>query len=258
MYEDEDDVPTGEFELPDLEFDQDGNPVIPRVTDEWLWTMQAAVRRMQQSTRFEVTREDTFRPVPEIVRETVQSAAGVVAAPTISSLYDVTDGYELEWNYQYGEESAEGRIHLYGFAEVFGTWLHQLWGEHAEDAPQREQDFSWEIRGFDAAEGNGRQVVMHTPEHLPSYDLYWYAPNERAYPLRIDFLQYLECLTHTCGLSNWQLLVADFDPEGDPEAAEKAALCAAQLERLFPDADLSAFGRAPSATPTDSGADEEE
>ena len=240
---DEDDVATGEFPAVKLEFDNDGHPVIPRISDEWLWAMQAAIANMQKSSRFRVESEDWFRPVPDIVKETVQSAAGMVAAPTIASLYELTDGFEMSWSYE--EDGAfvpGGRVHLYGFAEVFGSWLHKLWGEHPDDAGDGEQDFTWEIRAFDAAEADSPyQVVMPTPEMLPTYNLYWHASASKTYPLRVDFLEYLQLLTETRGLHGWQWLVCDVDTSQDPEALEQIRRCTVLMKRLFPDVDLSRY-----------------
>ena len=231
----EDDVPTGEFDAVELPIDDAGNPIIPRVTDAWLFAMQRSVKRMLQSAKFRVDHEETFRPVPDVVRETVQSASGMVAAPTISSLYQITDGYELRWSVQRdGEYVPSGTIHLYGFAEVFGTWLHKLWGEHDDDAPLHEEDFTWEIRGFDRANENGSfQVVMHTAENMPTYGLFWHSPRNKTYRLKIGFLDYLALLTKTCGLHDWQYIVAEFDPEADADAAQRAADAQGALKELF-------------------------
>lgn len=239
---DEDSVMTGEFPAVQLAVDNDGNPIIPRVTDEWLWEMQAVVTEMRKMTGFRVENEDWFRPVPDVVRETVQSAAGMVVAPTIASLYQLSDGFEMEWSYETGGAFVPGgRIHLYGFAEVFGTWLHKLWGEHEEDAAQAEQDFTWEIRAFDAGEEESPyQVVMHTPDVLPTYNLYWHAPSKKTYPIRVDFLEYLECLTQTRGLHGWQYMVCD-GVEGDTEALERIRECTRLMRKLFPDVDLSRY-----------------
>ena len=128
---DEDDVATGEFDAVELELDADGNPVVPLVTEDWMWEIQGAVDYMRKRSKFRVDQEDFFRPVPDIVKGMVESAAGMTAAPTIASLFDVTDGYELRWSRKEGDEFVPvGSIHLYGFAEVFGNWLHKLWGEH--------------------------------------------------------------------------------------------------------------------------------
>lgn len=240
---DEDDVPTGEFPAVELELDDEGNPIVPRVTDEWLWAMQAAVTAMRKSAKFRVDNEDFFRPVPDIVRETVQSAAGMEAAPTIASLYNITDGFEMQWSYaEDGEFVPGGRIHLYGFAEVFGSWLHKVWGEHPEDASESEQDFTWEIRALDAAaEDSPYQVVMHTPEVLPTYNLYWHAPSDRTYRLKLDFLEYLQCLTETRGLNGWQYMVSDVDLSEDEVAFEAVRRCTRLMKELFSDVDLSRY-----------------
>ncbi len=240
---DQDEVATGEFPAVQLEVDNDGNPVIARITDEWLWAMQGVATKMRKSARFRVDNEDWFRPVPDIVKETVQSAAGMVAAPTIASLYDLTDGYEFAWSYESdGAFVPGGTIHLYGFAEVFGSWLHKIWGEHPDDAPQGEQDFTWEIRAFDAADPDSAyQVVMHTPEGLPSYNLYWHAGSQKTYRLRVDFLEYLHCLAETRGLHGWQYMICDVDLTEDAEAHARIAECTALMKSLFPSVDLSRY-----------------
>jgi hypothetical protein len=240
---DEDSVVTGEFEAVELVLDAEGNPVIPMVTEEWIWAMQAVATEMRKDKRFRVDSEEFFRPVPDIVKETVQSAAGMVAAPTVASLYNVTDGYELQWSYERGGAlMPAGSIHLYGFAEVFGSWLHKIWGEYPEGADQAAEDFTWEIRALDAArEDHPFQVVMHTPEVLPTYTLFWHSPHGKTYRLRVDFLEYLECLTETRGLFGWQYMVCDVDLTEDAEALERVRECTAQMRTMFPRVDLSRY-----------------
>lgn len=196
--------------------------------------------------------------MPDIVKETVQSAAGMLAAPTIASLYDLTDGYELAWSYkQDGEFVPGGTVHLYGFAEVFGSWLHKLWGEHPEDASAAEEDFTWELRALDSGDpADPHQVVMHTPEVLPTYNLYWHAPSGTTYPLRIDFMEYLDRLTQTRGLHGWQYMVADVDPDRDPEARAHIVRCTRLMRELFPAVDLSGYTTLESAD-DDGGTDAE-
>lgn len=239
---DEDEMVTGEWPAVEVQLDAEGNPVIPKVTDEWMWAMQGAVNRMQRNPKFKVENEDWFRPVPDIVKETVQSAAGMVAAPTIASLYELSDGFEMSWSFDKdGEFVPGGRVHLYGFAEVFGTWLHKLWGEHPDDAADPEVDFTWEIRAFDgAALDDPYQVVMHTPDVLPTYNLYWHAADGRTYPLRLGFLEYLDRLTETRGLHGWQLMFAEVDAD-DQDAFEKIRECTRLMKSLFPEVDLADY-----------------
>lgn len=236
---DEDDVATGEFPAVQLKLDDEGRPIAPRVSEDWLWSMRTMVTRMKQRGKYEILNEETYRPVPEIVRGTVEAAAGMVVAPTIASLYQVSDGYDLQWT---GAGDVSGHIHLYGFAEVFGSWLHKLWGEHDEDAPEAEVDFSWEVRGFDAAAADDpHQVVLHTAEGLPSYNLYWYAPRGRSYRMRVGFLEYLDRLRETRGLRGWQYMVCDVDLSSDDEAREHIIRCTSWMRAHFPDVDLSHY-----------------
>lgn len=236
---DEDDVATGEFAAVEVDLDDEGRPIAPRVSTDWLWSMRTMVTRMKQRGKYNIVSEETFRPVPEIIRGTVESAAGMVVAPTIASLYEVSDGYELQWT---GEDDLGGKIHLYGFAEVFGTWLHKLWGEHDEDAPSSEVDFTWEIRGFDAAsDDDPHQVVLHTADGLPSYNLYWHAPRGNTYRMRVGFLEYLERLRETRGLHGWQYMVCDADLTKDEEARFHVARCTSWMKAHFPDVDLSNY-----------------
>lgn len=239
----EDDIVTGEFEA--VELDAEGNLVVPKVSEEWLFKMKTAARRLQKNDKFELEYEESFRPVPDVLKEHVESAAGMVAAPTVASFYSVTDGFEMSWlrKDDSGEYVPGGRIHLYGFAEVFGSWLGHLWGEHPEDASEESVDFTWEIRGFDGAnEDEPHSAVMHVPEMLPTYALYWHAPHGKSYRLRVDFLEYLQCLTETCGLHGWQYMVcAPEDLRNDDVALAKIQECTRLMAELFPDVDMSCY-----------------
>jgi hypothetical protein len=78
-------------------------------------------------------------------------------------------------------------------------------------------------------------------EVLPRYDLYWHASYEKTYPIRVDFLEYLECLIETRGLNGWQYMVCDVDLESDDEALERVIECARWMKKLFPEVDLSRY-----------------
>lgn len=239
---DEDEVATGEFELPEL--DEEGHPVLPVVDFEWFWRLEKMVRDLQARARFRVDRHVAHRPVPDVVRDHMESASGLKVSPTVGSLYSVTDGFELAWSLNEGDEWVPGgQIQLFGFAEVFGSWLNRLWDEYPEGATDEEIDFTWDIRGFDGAwEGDDHITVLHVPEILPRYHLYWHSPTRTTYRLRVDFLEYLECLTETRGLCGWQYMVCDrADLEGDDEALERIAQCTRRMRSLFPDVDLSRY-----------------
>lgn len=239
----EDDIETGEFEA--VELDDEGTPVIPVVSEDWLWRMQGAVSQMHKKKGFEVRFEENFRPAAHVVKETLQSAAGMTVPTTIASLWDITDGYELGWLYvdeESGEQIAAGDVHIFGYGDVFGSWLGKLWGEHPEDASEAEIDFTWEIRGFDAAGDHSPYgAVFHVAEVLPRYDLFWHAPHEKTYPIRVDFLEYLECLVETRGLHGWQYMVCDVDLQEDDEALERVRECTRLMRKLFPEVDLSRY-----------------
>ncbi len=241
---DEDDVATGEFEA--VELDDDGVPVIPRVTDDWFWQLEKHVRELEARTSFEVASSESHRPPPEILKEHLASASGLKQIPeTIVSLYDITDGYDLSWRRKNEDDEwvPGGEIHLFGFAEVFGKWVGSLWGEAPEGAEQEALDFSWELRGFDGADPDDeRMVVFHVPEVLPRYHLYWHAPRGATYRLRVDFLAYLQCLLETRGLCGWQYMVCELDDlEGDDEALARVRECTSLMRKLFPDVDLSNY-----------------
>ena len=239
---DEDEVATGEFDLPEL--DEEGHPVAPRVDHEWFWRLEKAIRKLAARDQFQVERHNAHRPVPDVVRDHVQSAGGLKVSPTVGSLYDITDGFELVWGVREGDAWVPGgQIQLFGFAEVFGSWLGRLWDVYPEGASDEAIDFTWDIRGFDgAAAGDDNMVVFHVPEILPRYHLYWHSPTRRTYRLRVDFLEYLECLVQTCGLCGWQYMMCDrAELEGDDEALERVRECTRRMRALFPDVDLSRY-----------------
>jgi len=239
---DEDSVATGEFEA--VEVDDEGNPVIPTVDHEWFWTMERVVRDLHASNTFKVVSSESHRPAPDVVKEHLEVAGGLQVPTTIRSLYDIIDGYDLRWQYKAGDEWVDGgQIQLYGFGEVFGSWLGTLWDEAPEGASPEDVDFTWELRGFDGADADSAYMtVFHVPDVLPRYNLYWHSPHEKTYRLRIDFLEYLECLTETRGLCGWQYMVCDdADLEGDDEALERVRQCTTLMAELFPEVDLSRY-----------------
>lgn len=239
---DEDSVPTGELAV--LEVDDEGNPIVPVVSHEWYWNLEKVVRELEASKKFRVDRAESHRPAPVVVKEHLQSAGGLTVPTTIASLYEIIDGYDLEWSYKSGEDWVKGgQIRLFGFGEVFGSWLGKLWDEVPEGASPEDVDFTWELRGFDGADTDRECLtVFHVPEVLPRYNLYWHCPHKKTYRLRVDFLEYLECLTETRGLCGWQYMVCDdADLEGDDEALERVRQCTSLMRELFPEVDLSRY-----------------
>lgn len=241
---DQDEVATGEFEA--VELDEEGNPIARRVPHEWLWTFERRIREMEARASFDVHQSEAHRPPPDVLKEHLMTASGLKVLPdTIVSFFDITDGYDLRWSRKDADGAwvPGGEARLFGFAEVFGKWINELWDVHGDDATKEEVDFTWELRGFDGADSNDDHIVVfHVPEVLPRYDLYWHEPRGRTYRLRVDFLEYLECLSETRGLCGWQYMVCDLeDLREDDEALERVRECTALMKDLFPEVDLSRY-----------------
>lgn len=238
---DEENVATGEFEV---ELDEEGNPIVPRVHADWLFRMGDAVEEMYRDKRFKVDHFESFRPPPEVVVSTLEHRLGLHIPETIMSLYHVTDGLELRWRFndQDAGITAGGRVHLFGFGEVFGNWVDRIWGVVGDDASSEKEDFTWELRGFDeASDESDYLAVMHVPESLPTFNLYFYAPHGRVYRLDTDFVGYVEHLATTRGLNGWQYMISDADFGTDAVAREAVERCSRQMSSLFPEVDLGGY-----------------
>lgn len=209
------------------------------ITFSWLADLYKLVEQFDHHDEIHIDRFETFPSVGEFVRETLGDGLPFEIPDQIMSFYNVIDGFELKWSHM-GEPA--GHIRMCGFGEVFGSWIDKLWGvvPDSQKDDEDEVDFSWEIRGIDDGGDHDFLTVMHTPENLPSFSLYFRNPIGATYRLDVDFPKYLELLLITRGVTGWQYLVSDVDYNEDAEALEHALKATAQIQKLFPKA-LSAY-----------------
>ncbi|MEZ4459308.1 MAG: hypothetical protein R3E66_06195 [bacterium] len=237
---DEDDIPTGEFEV-----DEDGVLQRPRrLKFNDLVQLKKLFEAFEKDDAFLLLRSEMYQPASDVVVSTIESGIGVAVPDHILSFYQaISDGVEFDWTFvEDGEEKAAGGFHLYNFGKVFGTWVDEVWGVVSPDATERERDFSWELRPIEAPYRGGQHyTVMHVPEFAPGYGLYYHNPNGTSHRLDLDFAAYFDCLLETRGFHGWQFLVSDVDFAKDDYARQRAEAFHTMMPRLFPTTDFSGY-----------------
>lgn len=229
-------------DLEDLE-EEESVPRARRVTQDWLWEMNAVVHAMYARDDIDVRFYNTYDPVSLFVLEQAETSMGMVIPDAIRSFYEVTDGMELQWSWRDGEEwRPGGEVHMHSFGKVFGSWLDSLWG-HSDSDSSDVIDFTWELRGVEqqASWEADWTTVLHMPEDLPTYQLYIHDPRAQTVMLDLDFLDYCEAIIDTRGVYGWQFLATEADFEEMPEIGAHAANALEIMGKVFPDVDISRF-----------------
>jgi hypothetical protein len=213
------------------------------LTTEWLWEMNSVVNTMHARDDIEVHVYEHYAPVSLFTLEQVESSMGIVVPDPVRSFYRVTDGLELRWSWRDGDRLIPGgEIHMHPFGTVFGNWLDTIWGKAATDAADV-IDFTWELRGVEQQASWQNEAdwmtVLHMPEGMPFYQLYFHDPMSRTLLLEMDFMDYCDALIDTRGTYGWQFLATEVDFDEQPEIRAAAADARATLERVFPNVDIS-------------------
>ena len=187
-------------------------------------------------------------PVPQVVLEALEDGLGLRLPPQITSLYRQTDGFEFRWQWRddEGQLRPGGAVRMVGFSTVFGNWLGTLWDEVEGVDPAR-LDFIWQLRGIDDTPGDSPpgttpMTVMQMEEEAPSYRLYLHDLEGGSYPLDLDLYGYVEAALETRGILGWQLLFCTgYDLDEDPLGLGTPEQVYEQIDRFFPDVNLSRF-----------------
>lgn len=237
----EDEPITGEVEgiegdAPAVQF---GSKRPRRMTLEYLFDLREMVEEMRKKSKIKVHRFDIHDPTPDVVVELMEAGLGSYVPELVLSFFkSVSDGLELKWDYEEDDElKPGGHINVLNFGRVFGSWLDELWGVSAEDASEKDVNFTWELRALEALEVGDRKVmtVLHVAEDEPTYELYFHDPYGASHQLDLDFVDYFECLLDTRGFYGWQYMVSDVDFDQVPHAAERAREFHRVMPGLFPD-----------------------
>jgi hypothetical protein len=213
------------------------------ITNEWLWEMNDAVDAMYARDEIEVHVYDHYAPVSLFTLEHVESSMGIVIPDQLRSFYRVTDGMELRWSWRDGDElKPGGQIHMHPFGTVFGNWIDKIWGKAASDETDL-IDFTWELRGVEQQAGwtdeSDWMTVLHMPEGLPFYQLYFHDAMTQTLLLDLDFVDYCNALIDTRGAYGWQFLATEVDFDEQPEVRELAATALSTIGEVFPTVDIS-------------------
>ena len=211
-------------------------PTGPRgVGYDWVEKVIAVITELDRHPDLRIDKFQMHPPVSDFVKETMGDSMAFELPDAILSYYKVCDGLDLEWSYRDGAAfHPGGSIQLYGYGEVFGSWLNVLWGTTVEGADEDEVDFSWEIRAIDGGQaGDDFLTVMHTPETLPSFNLYYREPAGETFTLAVDFLEYLDAMLEARGALGWQALVAETSDRSHPTLKTKAKQATGIINRFF-------------------------
>lgn len=239
MAVDEDDIPTGEFEVED--------EAASRLDLEDLLQLRDTVDALVAHQDFHLLKYDTFQPTSDVVISMMETGIGIaIPTPVLSFFREISDGLDVVWTYfREGHEPSHGNVQLYNFGRVFGTWVDEVWGVVPEGGDQRDLDFSWELRPIEAPHPGGTHyTVMHVPDFAPTYNLYYHDPKGSSHRLSVDFVGYFRCLLETRGFYGWQFLVSDVDFETHPVARERAEAFHRLMPKMFPDTDFSRYRNA--------------
>jgi len=236
----EDDIPTGEFEL-----EENGEISWPRSLQfDDLVRLRETTDEITERSDFRLLSLELFQPASDVVVSMFETGIGIAVPDHVLSFYRrVSDGVDFAWSYfEDGEELLGGGFHIYNFGQVFGTWVDKIWGVVPDDADVEAKDFSWELRPIEAPSSAGTHyTAMHVAEFAPTYQLYFHDPNGTSYRLDVDFPTYFDYLLKSRGFHGWQYLISDVDFEKDPVAKERAETFHRVMPRLFPDTDFSEF-----------------
>lgn len=241
----EDDIPTGEIpadrvedvvETPSVQFSRKRPR---RIDSDYLFDLRDVVEDIRERDALQVERFEIHEPTPDVLVELMEGGLGTMIPEIILSFFQrVSDGLELEWTYfEDGDTRPGGAIQIMSFGRIFGSWLDELWGLAADDASAADVDFTWELRGLEKVELNGKSMmtVIHIAEEDPTYELYFHDPYGSTHRLDLDVVDYFECLLETRGFFGWQYLVSDVDFDAHPQAAELGRRFHSVMPDLFPD-----------------------
>ena len=203
-----------------------------------LFRIKEIVEELRLRDGVEVVDFELFDPVSRIVADTIESGMGRVVPTAIRSFYDQSDGLRLRWTFREddgGGVEDGGEIDLFGFGEVFGSWLDRLWGVTGDGG----EDFSWELRGIDggpAGPASGFMTVLQMADSGPQHTLFWHEPGGESFPLSCDFFDYVHFALQTRGIHGWPLaLVEPALVEASPRAQAALARFREVAGRVFPD-----------------------
>lgn len=216
-----------------------------RIGWEYAFELRAMVRELEEDDRIAEVDAEIGSPVANFTVETMEHGLGQTIPRFVKRLYHVADGVRIEWTLEDGDEVRPGGgIHLYDFATVFDSWLHELWSGDPE-LDEETSEFLWSLRGFDGApepEGDRWTVVCVEENDYPTFDLFIHdRTTHQSHLLSVDFETYLEMLLETRGTYGWVHALADF--EGAPPAYVQRwrRHFRETMHEVFPEVDLDPF-----------------
>jgi len=212
---------------------------------EYPFDVREMAGRLADDDRIAGVECEVGSPVANFTVETMEHGLGTTVPRFVKRLYRVADGLHLAWEVDDGDGTRPGGgADLFDFATVFDNWLDELWTD-ADGLDERESDFLWSLRGFDASPepGDDRMVVVCVEEtDYPTFDLFLHdLETHQSHLLGVDFHTYLTCLLETRGTYGWVHALADVDGQPPDYIERWRSHFRGTVEELFTDVDLQNY-----------------
>lgn len=226
-----------------LQVDQNGEKEDENVFDwDFVLNLREMVAELASNDSIVDLSYEIFDHAPAVTINSIEGGLGNKIPKRIKMFYEMTDGFELSWDYlEDGQKRPGGRCHLFAFTKVFDLWLDELWTLPVpEDV---DEDFLWSLRGFDRQAPGARDwIVMCAEEEYPTYDLFLYDEKETSFHLlQLSFQDYFKHLLETRGFWGWQYLFAEDTLEIDERRQRRIDAFFERMEKLFRDVDLAPY-----------------
>ena len=146
----------------------------------------------------------------ETVRDEVRSKTGIVLSDELMACMNVSNAAGAYWTYQIDDQrKGAGEFKLQHLREVFLYKPNRLWSE--ETLPEK-VSFLEKLRFIDFRPGAGDdKFAAFELDECSMPPPIWYYDRGDCYPMDIDYEEYLEALTLTKGITDWQYLFCRVD-----------------------------------------------
>lgn len=178
------------------------------------------IEQMQKNKNFQRIHFKPNPPVEIAVLNRFKQDLGFELPKSMLAFYSSMNGFELDWSYKHKKESISGGILMLPVEEAMGgpegihrkkwddnTFKNILW---FPNYGRKEKEFLKQLQRIEMIEGVSLEIVIKFSEVDKEPELFLWDKGD-VYPLKVDFITYIELLMETMGTGYWQYLLLGED-----------------------------------------------